>query len=175
VIVLRPATLDDAPILKTWDREPHVISATTDDPDADTAFAGIAWEDELVGQSDLRRYYIADLDGRPIGAMQIIDPHLEPTHYWGEVAPNQRAVDIWIGVASELGKGHGEAMMRQALAMCFADSAVTAIVIDPLASNTRAHKFYRRVGFRPLGRRMFGDDDCLVHELTRADWIARMS
>jgi aminoglycoside 6'-N-acetyltransferase len=66
-------------------------------------------------------------------------------------------------------------MMRQALAMCFADSAVTAIVIDPLASNTRAHKFYRRVGFRPLGRRMFGDDDCLVHELTRADWIARMS
>jgi aminoglycoside 6'-N-acetyltransferase len=43
-------------------------------------------------------------------------------------------------------------------------------VIDPLASNTRAHEFYRRLGFRAVGRRLFGDDDCLVHELTRRDW-----
>jgi aminoglycoside 6'-N-acetyltransferase len=61
--------------------------------------------------------------------------------------------------------------MRQALALCFADPAVTAVIIDPLASNTRAHKFYQRIGFKPLGRRLFnGEDDCLVHELTRADW-----
>jgi aminoglycoside 6'-N-acetyltransferase len=103
--------------------------------------------------------------------MQIIDPHLEPTHYWGDVAPNLRAVDIWIGETSDLGKGHGEEMMRQALALCFADPAVTAVIIDPLASNTRAHKFYQRIGFKPLDRRLFNDeDDCLVHELTRADW-----
>jgi aminoglycoside 6'-N-acetyltransferase len=172
MIVLRPATLDDAPILKAWDKEPHVIKATSDDPDATEAFEGIVWEDELARQSDLGRYYIAELHGRPIGAMQIIDPHLEPTHYWGEIAPNLRVVDIWIGVASELGKGHGAEMMRQALAICFADPAVTAVLIDPLASNTRAHKFYRRLGFKPLGRRLFGDDDCLVHQLTRTDWLA---
>jgi aminoglycoside 6'-N-acetyltransferase len=47
---------------------------------------------------------------------------------------------------------------------------VTAIVIDPLASNTRAHGFYQRLGFEPEGRRMFGDDDCLVHRLTRKTW-----
>jgi hypothetical protein len=50
---------------------------------------------------------------------------------------------------------------------------VTAIVIDPLASNTRAHRFYRRLGFVPEGRRMFGDDDCLVHRLTRLTWRQR--
>jgi len=49
---------------------------------------------------------------------------------------------------------------------------VTAIVIDPLASNERAHRFYRRMRFRPVGRRSFGEDDCLVHELTRRDWLA---
>lgn len=170
-VTLRHATLADIPTLTRWDQEPHVISATTDDPDADNAFEGIVWEDEIAAASDASRYWIAELDGRPIGAMQIIDPHLEPTHYWGEIAPNLRALDIWIGETADLGKGYGETMMRLAIDMCFAEPAVTGIVIDPLASNARAHKFYQRLGFRPLGRRIFNDeDDCLVHELTRADW-----
>jgi hypothetical protein len=57
--------------------------------------------------------------------------------------------------------------------MCFAEPAVTAIVIEPLASNTRAHKFYRRLGFVAEDRRTFGDDDCLVHRLTRLAWRQR--
>jgi aminoglycoside 6'-N-acetyltransferase len=175
-VTLRHATLDDVPTLKRWDQEPHVISATTDDPDADNAFEGIVWEDEIAASSDVSRYWIAELDGRPIGAMQIIDPHLEPTHYWGEIAPNLRALDIWIGESADLGKGYGEQMMRLAIDMCFADPVVTGIVIDPLASNTRAHAFYQRLGFRPIGRRLFNDeDDCLVHELTRAAWRAANS
>jgi aminoglycoside 6'-N-acetyltransferase len=174
VITLRFATLADVPTLKAWDQAPHVISATTDDPDADSAFEGIVWEDEIAARSDVQCYYIAELDGRPIGAMQIIDPHLEPSHYWGDVAANQRALDIWIGEESELGKGYGEEMMRQALALCFADPRVTTILIDPLASNTRAHKFYERLGFVPIGRRTFNnEDDCLIHELTRAAWKRR--
>ena len=92
MIVLRHVTRADAPILKSWDKQPHVISATTDDPDAETAFDGIVWEDELAQQSDVSRHYIAELGGRAIGAMQIIDPHLEATHYWGDIAPNQRAL-----------------------------------------------------------------------------------
>jgi aminoglycoside 6'-N-acetyltransferase len=108
--------------------------------------------------------------------MQIIDPHLEPTHYWGDTAPNQRAVDIWIGASADLGKGYGEEMMREALRLCFAEPAVTTVLIDPLASNTRAHKFYRRLGFVPVGRRLFNDeDDCLVHELTRDAWDHTLS
>ena len=102
--------------------------------------------------------------------MQIIDPHTEGTHYWGEIEPNLRAIDIWIGAGKDLGKGYGETMMRRAFQICFADPVVTAIVIDPLASNARAHKFYRRLGFLAEGRRMFGDDDSLVHRLTRLTW-----
>jgi aminoglycoside 6'-N-acetyltransferase len=173
MIELRPATEADVPTLKAWDKEPHVIAATTDEEDADEAHEGVTWEDEIAMQSDVYRYYIATLNGRPIGAMLIIDPHLEPTHYWGEIEPNLRALDIWIGPADMLGLGHGETMMRAAIGLCFADSAVTAIVIDPLASNNRAHKFYQRIGFKPEGRWLFNDeDDCLVHRLTRADWDA---
>ena len=171
-IALRPATPADVVWLDLWDDEPDVIACSTDDPNATVAFEGIDWADELAMQSAFYQYFIAELDGRPIGAMQICDPQLEETHYWGEIAPNLRAIDIWIGAAADRGKGYGTAMMRLALRRCFADPRVTAIVIDPLASNTRAHEFYRRLGFKPLGRRTFGEDDCLVHELTRHDWLA---
>jgi len=82
MIALRPATLADVPILEAWDKDPAVIRATSDDPNATTAFESIVWEDEIAAQSDVARYLIAEADGRPIGAMQIIDPHCEPTHYW---------------------------------------------------------------------------------------------
>src|SRR5207244_98257 len=140
-----------------------------------TAFQGAVWADELLAQSDVNQYFIAELGGRPIGAMEIVDPHREPTHYWGEIEPDLRAIDIWIGPADALGKGYGEQMMHLACRHCFAEPAVKAIVIDPLASNTRAIKFYERLGFRAVERRLFADDDCLVHRLTREDWRRRLS
>jgi len=73
-----------------------------------------------------------------------------------------------------LGLGHGTRMMTMALDACFARPEVEAVLIDPLNSNTDAHRFYRRLGFRPEGRRLFNDeDDCLVHRLTRAGWAER--
>lgn len=169
-IRLRPATPADIPLLDHWDRQPHVIRGTTDDPEADKAFEGTTWRDELTAQSPYSQYFIAECDGRPIGAMQIIDPHREPTHYWGEIEANLRAIDVWIGEAGDLGRGYGETMMRLALKRSFADAAVTSVIIDPLASNLRAHKFYQRLGFKPVGPRRFGEDDCLVHRLDRAEW-----
>jgi aminoglycoside 6'-N-acetyltransferase len=171
-VTLRRATAEDAVWLDLWDTDADVIACSTDDPNATVAFESTEWAEELAGQDEYSQYFIAELDGRAIGALQICDPHLESSHYWGEIAPNLRAIDIWIGAASDRGKGHGAAMMRLAVARCFAEPWVTAIVIDPLVSNQRAHRFYRRMGFRPIGRRKFGRDDCLVHELTRQDWLA---
>jgi aminoglycoside 6'-N-acetyltransferase len=169
-LTLRPALLADVPTLERWDVEPHVISAVTDDPNAAEAFGEHDWREELAAQSDVSYFLIAEQDGRPIGAMQVIDPHLEPTHYWGEIEPNLRALDIWIGEPDCLGRGLGTLMMREALALCFAAPEVTAVLIDPLASNTRAHRFYQRLGFRFVQRRRFGDDDCFVYRLERQDW-----
>ena len=161
-----PVTDRVAPLLT-----PHGQVLPTDDPDAQQAFPGTAWSDEIAANSDATWYYIAELDGRPVGAMQVIDPHAEPTHYWGDIEPNLRAVDIWIGDAADRNKGLGALMMDAVIDACFADSAVTAIIIDPLNSNTDAHRFHRRLGFKSVGRRLFNsEDDCLVHRLERADW-----
>ena len=172
IVTLRAATPADIVWLDLWDNDPAVIACSTDDPNATGAFEGVEWADELARQSEHYQYFLGELDGRPIGAMNICDPQLEETHYWGEMPPNLRAVDIWIGAAADRGNGHGAAMMRLALRRCFAEPRVTAIVIDPLASNEGAQRFYRRLGFKPVGRRTFGQDDCLIHELTRDDWLA---
>ena len=172
-VTLRFATPADIPVLERWDLEPHVISASTDNPDIEKAFGEENdWAENIaMHQDDVWEHWIAEVDGRPIGAMQMCDPHLEPTHYWGDVGPNLRALDIWIGEPADRGKGYGEEMMRLGIARSFAKPEVTAILIDPLNSNPRAHKFYQRLGFVPVGRQVFnGEDDCLVHKLTRADW-----
>jgi aminoglycoside 6'-N-acetyltransferase len=103
-ITLRPMSLADVPLLDLWDRQPHVMAATSDDPDQPKAFGDTYWPDELALVGPDCQYLVAELDGRPIGAMQIIDPHTEETHYWGQIEPNL----IWIGVAEGLGKGYGE-------------------------------------------------------------------
>lgn len=172
---IRPAVHGDIPMLQRWDRDPTVIASASDDPDAALAFGEENdWRENIdLYQPDVWEYWIAEIDGRPVGAMQLCDPHREPTHYWGDIGPNLRSLDIWIGEPDARGKGYGDAMMRAGIARCFADSSVTAIVIDPLASNTRAHRFYQRLGFKPTHRQMFGEDDTLVHRLTREAWGAR--
>ncbi|MEH1840203.1 MAG: GNAT family N-acetyltransferase [Nostoc sp.] len=159
---LRHASFADLDLLRHWDDQPHVIAS---DPNDDWG-----WEVELNHNPDWREQLIAEIEGRPIGFIQIIDPAREESHYWGDIAANLRAIDIWIGEAADLGKGYGTKMMQLAITRCFADSSVTAVIIDPLASNTRAHRFYERLGFQFIEYRRFSDDECFVYRLSRTDW-----
>ena len=157
---LRLAIPSDLRLLQSWDEKPHIIASSGLDDD-------YHWETELPRQVEWREFLIAEIEGRPIGFMQIIDPALEESHYWGEIEPNLRAIDIWIGEEDDLGRGYGTQMMRLALDRCFADNNVKAVLVDPLTSNTRAHRFYERLGFKRIERRTFGNDDCFVYRLER--------
>lgn len=158
---LRTATPSDAPLLRHRDDQPHVIAAAPNEV--------WDWDAELKHSPPWRELLIAEHEGRPIGFLQIIDPAVEETHYWGEVEADLRAIDIWIGEAEDLGKGFGTAMMKLAFERCFVDPAVNGILIDPLAGNVRAHRFYERLGFRFVERRSFDEDDCFVYRLDRPD------
>ncbi|MEL7486765.1 MAG: GNAT family N-acetyltransferase [Pseudomonadota bacterium] len=161
-IALRAAAVADAAQIRAWDEKPHVI-------EAGGAWYEFDWAAEIARDVDWREFRIAELDGRAIGVVQIIDPAREETGYWGDVAPNLRAIDIWIGEEDCLGRGFGTQMMRAALDRCFASGA-DAVLIDPLARNTRAHRFYERFGFRFVERRLFDEDDCFVYKLNSKEW-----
>ncbi len=160
---LRLATIDDLALLRSWDEKAHVVAATGTD-------VGFNWAFELTRAMPWWELLIAEVSSRPIGVMQIIDPAAEETHYWGEIAPNLRAIDIWIGEEEDLGRGFGAEMMRLALRRCFAESTVTGVLVDPLVSNAAAHRFYERLGFECTERRVFGEDDCFVYRLDRERW-----
>ena len=161
--MLRDATLDDLELLRYWDTLPHVIAS---DPDDDWE-----WEKELGRNPEWRVQLMAVVEGKPIGFVQIIDPAEEESHYWGEIGSGYRAIDIWIGPEEYLGKGFGTAMMHLAIERCFRDAGVHSILIDPLKSNTGAIRFYKRLGFRFLEDRRFGDSICEVYQLSRTDYM----
>ena len=163
-VSFRRATIDDLALLRYWDEQPHVAAS---DPNDDWE-----WETELQRSPPWREQLIAEFEGRPVGFLQIIDPAREESRYWGEIADGYRAIDIWVGEASDLGKGLGTAMMKKALNRCFSTREVNTVLIDPLASNIRAHRFYERLGFQFVEERRFGDDDCFVFRLDRSSWEA---
>jgi aminoglycoside 6'-N-acetyltransferase len=161
VIRLRPASNNDLELVKYWDTKQHVIDC---DPDDDDEWN---WELELNRNPEWREQLIAELDEKPIGFIQIIDPYLEETHYWGNIEKNKRAIDIWIGEEENLNKGFGTTMMELAIQRCFRNKVVDGILIDPLKSNIKAHRFYKRLGFEFIEKRQFDESECFVYELNR--------
>lgn len=162
MILLREATIYDLSILTLWDEQQHIIES---DPNDDWN-----WEQELLKKNPWREQLIAELHNNPIGFVQIINPAQEETNYWGKIEEGYRAIDIWIGDIENTGKGYGREMMIQALQRCFVNEGVHTVLIDPLASNTRAIRFYEKIGFRFLEDRKFGDDECKVYQITKAHW-----
>ncbi len=170
-LCIRSATVADARQLYLWDEKPHVQAAVST---SGTSSFEADWEEELSTRSDGTEFFIAEVSGVAIGAMQIIDPALERSHYWGAVAENQKAIDIWIGEETYLGRGYGTQMMTFAIEHCFAAKNVRSVLIDPLANNIRSHKFYESLGFEFVERRQFDEEsDCFVFKLTRAKWGLR--
>ncbi len=158
---LRRPTPDDLSTLAAWDEQPHIIAAGGEDDQMD-------WSFELSRDVPWQEFWLAEVDGQPIGLIQIIDPKEEESHYWGpDVPANLRAIEIWIGPAECLGKGYGTQMMRWALDYCFSQPNVEAVLIDPLVTNERACQFYERLSFERVERRQFGQDDCWVYRLDR--------
>jgi len=177
---LRNATLTDANLLQQWDNQEYL-----QDPNVmgDEDCNAWDWEQELQRtDATWRQMLIAQIMSQenptPIGFVQIIDPVLEDTSYWGlgnssTIAPGTvLALDIWIGNPDFLGQGYGTEIMNLVLRdYCFADNKIDSVWVDPMAANTRAHNFYQMLGFQPQGIQYFGPDKCLVHKLARQDYL----
>jgi aminoglycoside 6'-N-acetyltransferase len=161
-ITLRKATAEDIPLLRYWDQQPHKKEA---DPNSDWQ-----WETEIPKDAPWRHQLIAEVDGRPLGYVEILHCADDPEQYWGDVPDSWMAIDIWIGEAGDIGRGMGTHMLQLALAKCFQNANIDTVVLDPLASNGRARRFYEKNGFRFVEERWFGNDCTAVYKIERSEW-----
>lgn len=158
----RRAGPGDVPTLTRWSHADHVREVIGDAYDWD-------WPAEV--ESGWQEVWIASIHegdlSREIGVVILLDTEADPSHYWGDVEAGTYAIDLWIGESDALHRGFGTAMMRFAIDRAFQVHGAQLILLDPIATNTAALGFYRHLGFREVGPRRFGDDDCIVMKLGR--------
>lgn len=142
----RDATVDDLSLLGKWLAEPHLAEWWSDGVEA-----SLAEIREAIDSIDTEPL-IVELDGRPIAYLQSYDPHLEDGHPYQDQPFGTLGIDISIGPANLLGKGHGAAILRQFADMLF-EEGCPRLVIDPHPDNLRAIRAYEKAGFQAFDKR----------------------
>ena len=130
---------EDLPMLARWLTEPHNEERWGA---VSESLAEIREAMDSVETEPL----IVELDGEPIAYVQSYDPHLEDDHPYQDQPMGTLGIDILIGPAEMLGKGHGSAIISQFVQMLF-DEGAPRVIIDPDPSNRRAIRAYEKAGF----------------------------
>ncbi|EAB6718201.1 GNAT family N-acetyltransferase, partial [Salmonella enterica subsp. enterica] len=94
-----------------------------------------------------------ELHGKPVAYLQTYDPHLEDGHPYQDQPFGTLGVDLSIGPAEMLGKGHGAAILAQFCELLF-DEGCPRVIIDPHPDNERAISAYQKAGFLAFDRRI---------------------
>jgi aminoglycoside 6'-N-acetyltransferase len=140
--VFRAMTADDLPMIRSWLVEPHV-SQWWGDPAGQYGLVGADLYEPAMDQ------YIVSADGRTFGYLQCYDLTAWNSGF-GEQPKGTRGIDLFIGEADMIERGHGSAMLR-----AFVDERLKRgaprMVTDPDPKNLRARRAYEKAGFAPVG------------------------
>ena len=147
-----PLREGDLALVRRWLLEPHVRRWWDDGvqlPYPDAVIEG--YRAALRGE-DPTYHHIALLDGVPAGMFQHYRIGDSP-EYAAALGLDEEAVgvDLFIGEAELVGRGHGPAMLRAFLRdVAFPFHRIDVCVIGPSVKNMAAIRAYEKAGFRPL-------------------------
>ena len=147
-----PLREGDLDLVRRWLLEPHVKRWWDDGVKTPYPDAVIADYRDAIEGKDPTYHYLAHVDGRPVGMLQHYRIGDDPD-YAGALALREDAigVDLFIGEADLIGKGHGPAMLRQFLRdVAFPFHGIDVCVIGPSVKNVAAIRAYEKAGFRAL-------------------------
>ena len=140
--VFRAMTADDLPMIRRWLVEPHVSQWWGDPAEQYVLVGGDLYEPAMD-------QYIVSADGRTFGYLQCYDLTAWNSGF-GEQPEGTRGIDLFIGEADMIERGHGSAMLR-----AFVDERLKRgaprMVTDPDPKNLRARRAYEKAGFAPVG------------------------
>ena len=140
---LRNAALADRRMIYDWlarsDATPEMLGPPTfsDAPVPDFAEFCADYDDDAFQDSGPFRLFVIAVDDREIGAI---------SYYLRE---DIAEIDLWIGSASDWGRGYGPAAIRIAAEKLEQLGNVRQMIIRPSARNRRAVAGYRNAGFAP--------------------------
>ena len=127
----------DLPLVSAWRAQPHV-SRWWGDPSV---------ESELEKLADPRiAMWIIAHDGRPFAFLQDYDVHGWDPHPFSYLPKGSRGMDLFIGNADMLGRGHGSRFVRQHVDTLFRQGAPAA-GLDPHPDNASAQRAFEKAGF----------------------------
>jgi aminoglycoside 6'-N-acetyltransferase len=142
----RELTRRDLPMVRSWLEQPH-WQAWWGEPD------------EEIGQIEAHidsisvEPFIIEMDGKPIGYLQTYDPHLEDDHPYADQPFGTLGIDLSIGEAAMLYKGHGSRALDAFADLMFSEG-VLRLIIDPDPDNAAAIRAYEKAGFAAFDRRV---------------------
>ena len=153
----------DLKLLKNWIALPH-WQEWWGGTEAEIA----AIEDSL--ESDSIERMIVEFSGKPLAYVQTYDPHLEDNHPYQDQPFGTLGVDIAIGEAELLGKGHGSAILSALADMVF-EEGIPRLIIDPDPANLRAIKSYEKAGFVAFDTRVSEYGPALIMARDNPDYV----
>lgn len=150
----RPVIPDDLDRLAGWLRAPHVARWWGDTTRE---------LEEIVAMMDRgpAKPFVILMDDDPIGYIQSYDIHAETDHPYRDQPPGTFGIDLSIGEADLVGRGHGPRIVEAFVAGLFAAGA-PRVVIDPDPGNHQAIRAYEKAGFRVVDRRPGYDGAALL-------------
>jgi aminoglycoside 6'-N-acetyltransferase len=144
----------DLALVRRWFDGPHVAQWW---PDGEKQAQSIA---EHLSEPSMC-CLILRVDARDVGYLQVYDPHHEPciapdgtriSHPYRDQQPGTRGIDLFIGEAKLIGRGHGPRLVAHVLEKLFAAGA-PCVVTDPDPANTNSIAAFSKAGFRALETR----------------------
>jgi RimJ/RimL family protein N-acetyltransferase len=161
-VTFEPVTMADLDRLQRWMDAPH-WRQWWGEPEFE-----LGQIRNMLDGSDTTRPYLFQLDGVPMGYIQVwfvADNRYEP---WISQAPwllqlpdDAVGVDLSIGPVEALSSGLGSTVLRQFAEQLW-DGGHRVIVIDPDPQNSRAVRAYEKAGFRVIPEFEGRTDDCLL-------------
>ena len=136
--IFRPMTAADLPLIRRWLALPHVTQWWGDPQEQYTLVSGDLDEPAMD-------QFVVSFAGNPFGYLQCYDLTAWNSGF-GQQPPGTRGIDLFIGEADMIERGHGSALIR-----AFADGRLRQgaprMVTDPDPGNLRAVRAYEKAGF----------------------------
>lgn len=164
-ITWRPLALDDIQRVRTWRNLPEIALFMYSDHEISEA-EHARWFGEAISGGN-RRYWIIELEGKPVGLVNLYD--ISDRHRRASWA-------FYLADPSVRGRGVGSATERFALRYAFADLGLNKLCCEVLATNDSVVRMHMRYGFAVDGtlrrhiRKGESYVDVVTMSLLREEW-----